>query len=349
MKSELLRSFGTKIKTLREKRGLSQNELSQLCNFKREYISKIENGSSNVTIETIQKLANSLNIKMSQLLEDNNDLKSKPFVKWAGGKNQILNKLIEFIPKEFNRYYEPFIGGGALLFNLKPNTIIINDSNKELMYAYQCFLDKYKLNKLIKELEMHELNHSEEYYYQVRNLDQSNSFEKLKDYQRAARLIYLNKACFNGLYRVNSKGFYNTPYGNKQKINAFDKENFLDIYKYFSISNVAIKNEDFEECVKDAKKGDFVYFDPPYDSYTDKNSFTNYDSKKFGKDEQIRLRNVALKLSKRGVKVMLSNHNTPFINELYKDFNKHVIEARRIINSDAKRRGNVEELIITNF
>ncbi|ENY68878.1 Type II restriction modification system N6-adenine DNA methyltransferase [Metamycoplasma auris 15026] len=349
MEKELLLSFGNRIKFLREKRNLSQDMLSNICNFKREYLSRIEKGKANVTLGTAYKLANAFSVEISYLFASNANIKPKPFVKWAGGKNQIIDKLKDFLPKEFNRYYEPFVGGGALLFYLKPNKAIINDSNKELIYAYQSFLDEAKFYKLIKELECHEVKHCEEYYYQIRNWDRDANFKNLKDYKRAARLIYLNKACFNGLYRVNSSGFYNTPFGNKEKINTFDKNNFLDIYKYFSNAIIEIKNEDFEQSVKDAKKDDFVYFDPPYDVYENKSSFTSYNSKKFGKEEQIRLRDLIIKLSKKGVKVMISNSNTPFINELYRNFNKHIVQAKRIINSDAKKRGYIEELIITNY
>ena len=169
----------------------------------------------------------------------------------------------------------------------------------------------------------------------------------MSDYKRAARTIYLNKACFNGLYRVNSKNEFNVPFGKKEKINTYDGQNLGIIHSYLNFNNVKMLSTDFEECVKDASKGDFIYFDPPYD--TDGVIFTNYTANGFSKDEQIRLAKVYKELSRKGCFVMLSNHNTKLINELYKDYNIHVIEAKRNINSNGKKRGNVEEVIITNY
>ena len=275
-------------------------------------------------------------------------LKGKPFVKWAGVKRQILDKLIKYVPEDFNTYYEPFVGGGALFFELSPKNAVINDSNEELINVFRCIKDEEKLTKMCNELNHHEANHSEEYYYKIRNIDRDkNKFNRLSDYKRAARTIYLNKACFNGLYRVNSKGEFNVPFGKKLKVNTYDGQNLGIIHSYFNFNDIKMLSVDFEEAVKDAKKGDFVYFDPPYDSDTD--TFTSYTEDGFGKEEQKRLAKVFKELSDRGCYVMLSNHNTKLINELYKDFNIHVIEAKRNINSDGKKRGKVEEVIITNY
>lgn len=172
-------------------------------------------------------------------------------------------------------------------------------------------------------------------------------FNKLVDYKRAARTIYLNKACFNGLYRVNSKNELNVPFGKKLKVNTYEGQNLGIICGYLNYNDVKLLSTDFEEAVKDAKKGDFVYFDPPYDS--DTSTFNSYTEGGFGKDEQVRLAKVFKELSDRGCYVMLSNHNTILINELYKNFNIHVIEAKRNINSNGKKRGKVEEVIITNY
>lgn len=272
-----------------------------------------------------------------------------PFVKWVGGKTQLLSKIKDLMPKEYNRYFEPFVGGGALLFDVKPKEFLINDFNSELVEAYKSLTNKSDFELLKESLKAHENEHSEEHYYQVREMDKLEDFIDLPRHVRAARMIYLNKACFNGLYRVNAKGYFNVPSGKKKKVTCFEESNLNDLYNFFNSSSYEILNGDFEEAVRNAKKGDFVYFDPPYDTWDDKNSFTSYAKNPFGKDEQVRLSNVYKALSNKGVYVMLSNHNTDFIRELYKDFNIHIVEAKRMINSKADGRGNVEEVIITNY
>ena len=275
-------------------------------------------------------------------------IKAKPFVKWAGGKRQILNELRKYIPEDYNCYYEPFIGGGALFFDLAPKKAVINDCNSELMNVYKVMCDDEKYSKMCNLLNNYEVKNSEEFYYELRNKDRNKEkYNKLNDYTKAARTIYLNKACFNGLYRVNSKGEFNVPYNKKTNVNTYDKENLLVVHMYLVMNDIKILNTDFEEALKSASEGDFVYIDPPYDQINA--SFTSYTEEGFGKDEQRRLAEVFKDLDKRGVKVMLSNHNTALINELYKDYNIHVIEAKRNINSNGKKRGKVEEVIITNY
>ena len=275
-------------------------------------------------------------------------IKGKPFVKWAGGKRQILDKLKKYIPEDFDTYYEPFVGGGALLFELSPKKAVINDSNKELMNVYECIKDEKKFTKMCNELNNYERSHSEEFYFEIRNKDRDKiKFNKMVDYKRAARTIYLNKACFNGLYRVNSKNEFNVPFNKKNKINTYDGQNLGIIHSFLNFNDIKILSIDFEESVKDAKKGDFVYFDPPYDS--DTKTFNSYTEDGFGKDEQRRLARVFMELDAKGVYVMLSNHNTILVNELYKDYNINLIEAKRSINANGKKRGKVEEVIITNY
>lgn len=274
-------------------------------------------------------------------------IKGKPFVKWAGGKRQIIDKLKQYIPTNFNCYYEPFIGGGALFFELSPKKAVINDSNKELMNVYQVLCNHDKYTKMCKVLNQYEANHSEEQYYEIRNKDKEKSFSRLSDYKKAARTLYLNKSCFNGLYRVNSKGEFNVPFNKNKKVNTYDGENLLTIHMYLTMNDITIQCMDFEESVKTAKKGDFVYFDPPYDS--DTKTFNSYTEEGFGKKEQNRLAKVFKELDKKGVYIMLSNHNTTLVNELYKDYHIHIIEAKRSINSKGNKRGNVEEVIITNY
>ena len=275
-------------------------------------------------------------------------IKGKPFVKWAGGKRQIMDKLKQHVPDNFNTYYEPFVGGGALFFEIAPKKAVLNDYNTELMNIFECIKDENKFEKLLKELDHHETYHSEEYYYEIRNIDRDRKkFSKLSEYKRAARTIYLNKACFNGLYRVNSKNEFNVPFGKKTKVNTYEGQNLGIIHCILNFNDIKLISTDFEAAVKDAKKGDFIYFDPPYDSDTD--TFTSYTEEGFGKEEQRRLAKVYKELSNRGCYVMLSNHNTKLVRELYRDFNIHIIEAKRNINANGKKRGKVEEVIITNY
>ena len=274
--------------------------------------------------------------------------KPKPFVKWVGGKRQIIDKILKYAPSNFDVYYEPFIGGGAVLFELMPKKAVINDFNEELINAYKVVTNEEKYKKMMKILKSYEKKNSEEFYYYIRNKDRNKaSINRMKDYTRAARTLYLNKACFNGLYRVNSNNEFNVPYNNSTKLRTYDESNLKAVHNYLTENNIVILNGDFEEAIKTAKKGDFVYFDPPYDTLKD--SFTNYTKNGFDKNAQIRLFETYKKLDKKGVKVMLSNHNTPFINELYKDYKKIVINAKRSINANGKGRGNVEETIIINY
>ena len=275
-------------------------------------------------------------------------LKAKPFVKWAGGKRSIIDKLINLVPEDFKTYYEPFVGGGAMLYELQPKKAVINDYNTELMNVYECIKDENKFANMCSELNKHEAKHSEDYYYEIRDLDRDKKkFNKLADYKRAARTIYLNKACFNGLYRVNSKNEFNVPSGKKNKVNTYAGPNLGIIHCLLNFNDIKLLSTDFEEAVKNAKKGDFIYFDPPYDS--DTSTFNSYTENGFGKEEQKRLAEVFKDLDKRGCYVMLSNYNTKLIKELYKDFNFNYVEAQRNIGASSKNRGKVEEVIITNY
>ncbi len=276
-------------------------------------------------------------------------MNAKPIVKWAGGKRQIIDKLIERIPQSYNNYFEPFIGGGALLFELMPKNAVINDINQELLAIYKCLANEEWFNLMIKDLEEHEKNHSEDYYYKIREVDRNPEFKNLPIWKRASRTIYLNKSCFNGLYRVNSKGYFNVPSGKKEKVQTYDKENIIKLHNYFMNENITILEGDFVKAIEEAKKGDFVYFDPPYDSFEEKKSFTSYSKYNFTKEDQKKLSEVFKELANKGVYVMLSNHNTKYINELYEGFNINIISAKRMINANSNGRGEVEEVIITNY
>lgn len=351
METSLL-SLGNDIKNYRIQAGMSQEQLASICGVERSQLSRIESGEVlGVTYATIEKILNSLGrtIQHVKIEEKDEKLDIHPFVKWAGGKTQLLETIEKHLPEKFNRYFEPFVGGGALLFKIQPKSFSINDMNSELICVYECFQNDGLFSSLKEKLIEHEKKHNEDYYYKVREEDKNPLFLALPKDDRASRMIYLNKSCFNGLYRVNSKGYFNVPFGKKDKVNCFDRDNFESLRQFFKSRKVVITNCDFEEAVKNAKAGDFVYFDPPYDTWDDKDSFTSYDKNVFGKDEQVRLANVYKQLSKKGVYVMLSNHNTSFIRELYSDFHINVVPAKRMINANGKGRGSVEEVLITNY
>lgn len=275
----------------------------------------------------------------------------QPFVKWAGGKRQLLPEIQQHLPKKFNTYYEPFIGGGALLFELAHNNSIISDNNHVLIDTYIAIREH--LNELLPLLDNLQTEHNsfddkekaKEFYYDKRK--EFNEFILDKDFslKRNALFMYLNKACFNGLYRVNGKGLFNVPSNQKIKINIYDKDNLKQISDY--LQNVQIFNQDFEVTVKNAKKGDLVFFDSPY-APLNPTSFDSYTKEGFSTEEHIRLSNVFKQLSEKGVYCILTNHNTEFIRELYSDFNLFEVDVKRLINRDAKNRTG-KELIVTNF
>ena len=273
----------------------------------------------------------------------------KPILKWAGGKRQLSTLIIPLIPKKMETYYEPFFGGGAIFFELSPKKSILNDINVELVNLYNVFLDSKLLEEFKALLRIHEKNHSKEYFYKIREMDRIPDFQSLPRLIRAARILYLNKSCFNGLYRVNSDGYFNVPFNNADKVNLVDELNYREISTFFASNEVTFNSEDFEKVVSNSKKGDFVYFDPPYDVIRDKQSFTTYAKESFGEIEQTRLAKVCNELDKRGVHWLLSNHNTPLINSLYSKFHINVIQARRMINSKGNQRGHVDEVLIRNY
>jgi DNA adenine methylase len=345
--------FGNNVKEARKNMDFSQEQLSLITGIERGQISKIESGQINVTLETIERLSNALKVTPKNLIPDvlfSFKEKMHPFVKWAGGKTQILTKIKSLLPKEWNRYFEPFVGGGALLFSLAPDDFVINDMNEDLISVFRCLCDDKLFIQFMEELKTHEKKHSEKYYLKIRGMDREPTFSSLPLYKRAARMVYLNKACFNGLYRVNSSGFFNVPSGKKKNVKTFDEDNINTIHRYFQNSKLVILNEDYSKAVAEAKAHDFVYFDPPFDTFEEKdNGFTSYTENGFGRDEQRRLASVYKDLTDRGVLCTLSNHNTSLINDLYKDYHIHVVPAKRMINSKGSGRGNVEEVLITNY
>jgi DNA adenine methylase len=272
----------------------------------------------------------------------------KPFLKWAGGKRQLVPLIVEnYIPKNYNyqTYYEPFLGGGALLFALQPKKAVINDSNTELINCYKIVRDS--VDELIDDLKSHENN--EEYYYAIRDWDREETFQDKTPVQRASRIIFLNKTCYNGLFRVNSQGQFNVPFGKYKNPNILDVAVLKAVSKYLNDNEIKILNLDFQDALKDAKRGDFVYLDPPYDPVSDTASFTVYDVNGFNKDEQIRLKDTFDDLDRRGCKVLLSNAYTNFITDLYEGYKYTKISAIRAINSNAKKRGKVDEILVKNY
>ena len=275
----------------------------------------------------------------------------KPFLKWAGGKRQLLAEIKKHLPDDINNYtyYEPFLGAGAVFFDLLPEQAVINDFNEQLILTFNAI--KENINELIALLKKYQKKNDKDYFYKIRNIDRdAEKFLKLSNIEKAARFIFLNKTCFNGLYRVNSKGFFNVPYG-KYKNPAICEENILyQISNYLNSGKIKILNCDFEIAVSTADKNSFIYFDPPYHS-PDKKIFTSYQADGFNEKEQERLRNVILKLTNQGVKCLLSNSDTEFIRELYnyKIFKIISVQARRAINSDSRARGAVNEVLIKNW
>lgn len=269
-----------------------------------------------------------------------------PVVKWVGGKRQLLDEITPLLPKRITSYCEPFLGGGAVLFSLQPSKAIINDINEDLMLVYEVIRDD--VEGLIKSLEQYE--NTSEYFYKIRDIDRDKDFYySMSKVARASRLIYLNKTCFNGLFRVNSSGEFNSPFGHYKNPNIVNEPVLRAVNKYFNANKIQIYNEDFEVTLKRVNKGGFVYLDPPYDPVSDTANFTGYNKGGFNRKEQERLKECCDALTRRGVNFMLSNSATAFIKELYQDYDITIVKAKRAINSNASKRGAVEEVLIRNY
>ena len=269
-----------------------------------------------------------------------------PVVKWVGGKRQLLSEISPLLPKRITSYCEPFLGGGAVLFSIQPSKAIVNDLNSDLITVYEVIRDD--VEELIDNLKKHE--NSSEYFYTVRDMDRNKeTYAAMSKVERASRLIYLNKTCFNGLFRVNSSGEFNSPFGHYKNPNIVNEPVLRAVNKYFSSSNITFCNEDFAVTLGRISKGSFVYLDPPYDPVSDTANFTGYNRGGFDRNEQIRLKQCCDELTQRGVKFMLSNSATTFIKELYKDYDISIVQAKRAINSDASKRGAIEEVLIRNY
>jgi DNA adenine methylase len=270
-----------------------------------------------------------------------------PFLKWVGGKRQIMPSIIEFLPKKISSYtyYEPFVGGGAVLFYLQPKVAVVNDFNEELINVYKVIKESPK--ELIEDLKKHK--NQSEYFYNIRLLDRSTKFQKLSSLKKASRIIYLNKTCFNGLYRVNNAGEFNSPFGRYKNPNIVNEPTIKAVSKYLNSNDIKIFAGDYENALIGIKKNSFVYFDPPYDPVSESANFTGYIQGGWESSDQIRLKEVCDKLNTKGIRFLLSNSATTFIKDLYKDYRINIIKANRSINSDGEKRGEVEEVLIRNY
>lgn len=278
----------------------------------------------------------------------------RPVLKWAGGKRQILPFIRKYINdntlSENSRYYEPFLGGGSVLLDIQRNNCVVNDYNAEIINVYKVIRDHPV--GLIRMLKYHQKHDSDDYYYQVRELDKSKSYEKMGIVKKAARTIYLNKTCFNGLYRVNRNGFFNTPRGKYSNPLICDTENIMQVSKYLRDNNISILNCDFEDACPGVKEGDYVYLDPPYD-YEGEMGFVSYVADGFSRNDLVRLKEFCDRIIKKGARVLISNNDTSFVRELFSGDDYQVvyqinqISASRSINSSGKKRSKkAQEVLI---
>ena len=273
--------------------------------------------------------------------------KTTPFVKWAGGKTQLLEQLKNRMPDSYNLFYEPFIGGGAFLFSIQPKKAIINDSNEQLINAFKQL--KYNTDSVINIVkDFNSRTCDKEYYLQLREQYNKKIASNELDAECAALMIWINKHCFNGLYRVNSKGLFNVPYNNSATAKTISEENLINIGRYLTENDIKIRLGDFEAACFDCSKGDFVYLDSPYIPVSKTAYFTDYTKDGFSYEDHKRLSELFRNLDKKGIKVMLSNNDVPLVYELYDGFNIENVDVRRNINSNANKRTG-KEVIITNY
>lgn len=269
-----------------------------------------------------------------------------PVLKWVGGKRQLLPSIKSMLPKRITSYCEPFVGGGAVLFDLQPKRAIVNDINSDLISVYIVIRDN--VEALIKLLETYQ--NEENFYYALRNIDRDQTkYSKLTEIEKAARVIFLNKTCYNGLYRVNNAGEFNSPFGKYKNPNIVNAPVLRAVSAYFNSSEITFSSMDFALVLEQVHKGTFVYLDPPYDPVSDTSDFTGYSRGGFSREQQIQLRECCDRLNTRGIKFMLSNSATDFIREQYSNYHITIVQAKRAINSVASKRGDVDEVIITNY
>lgn len=333
---DLLKKNNLSLKKAAQKAGIKYTSLFTRVKEKR------------VNVNDIEKIALVLQISPTKLNKQIKQAQPTPFIKWVGGKTQLLPEIEESMPKQFNHYFEPFLGGGAVLLDLKPQEATVNDLNDELINAYKQVKNQPKA--LIKQLTILFKNDSKKNYLKIRAVDRTGEILTYTDIQRAARFIYLNKAGYNGLWRVNQKGQNNVPYGQHKKltvpVNAIENDS-----RYFNENKIDFVSDDYQQCVATAKQGDFVYFDPPYIPLNPTSSFTSYTKNGFGLVQQKQLAQLALDLANKGVYVMLSNSYTDLTKEIYSNPVFHIkqVKARRSINRNGAKRGKVGEALITTY
>ena len=270
-----------------------------------------------------------------------------PILKWVGGKRQLLDQIVPLIP-EHTTYYEPFVGGGAVLFHTQPKKAVINDSNEELINIYTVI--KEQPEELIRLLEHHKENNSQEYFYEIRSLDRSReTYAGISPVERAARIIYLNKTCYNGLFRVNRAGEFNAPWGRYKNPNITNETTIRAISGYLNRARVTVLCGDYREALKGIRRGSFVYLDPPYMPLSSSSSFTGYTAEGFGPQQQIELKRQCDLLDKRGIRFLLSNSCCDFIEDLYRDYIVERVSAKRAINAKADKRGAIDEVLVRNY
>uniref|UniRef100_UPI00404A3464 DNA adenine methylase n=1 Tax=Flavobacterium sp. TaxID=239 RepID=UPI00404A3464 len=270
-----------------------------------------------------------------------------PFLKWVGGKRQIMPSIVENLPKNIGRlnYVEPFIGGGAVLFHLQPQNAIINDFNSELTNVYEVI--KNNLEELIQDLKTHK--NEAEYFYELRGLDRKDEYNNLTNIQKASRVIYLNKTCFNGLYRVNNAGEFNSPFGRYKNPNIVNEPTLKAVNKYLNQNNIIIQTGDYANVLENIPENSFVYLDPPYHPISESSNFTGYVQGGWDMWDQIRLREACDNLNERGIKFLLSNSSAQLIKDQYENYTINTVKANRSINSDASNRGEIDEFLIKNY
>lgn len=271
----------------------------------------------------------------------------QPFTKWTGGKRQLLPMLREKMPEHYHRYFEPFVGAGALFFDQLPKNAIINDFNAELINCYHQI--KGNPSDLIALLTEHQAQNSKEYYLNLRSFDRDERLSNLTETARAARILYMLRVDFNGLYRVNRNNQFNVPYGKYKNPKIVNADLIWEISEYLNENQIEILHGDFEKAVENAQENDFVYFDPPYIPLSETSSFTSYTADGFDMTDQIRLRDTFVKLDQKGVKIMLSNSSSNLTKELYKDFYIHEIPVKRSNGAKSSSRRKITEVIVTNY
>lgn len=274
---------------------------------------------------------------------------AKPFLKWVGGKQRLLSQYRALFPESFHNYFEPFVGSAALFFDFwnriqLQGEVTLQDRNAELVNVYVVVRDQ--LPELLVLLLHHKQHHNKDYFYEIRELDRQPSVS-LSPVEQAARTIYLNKTCYNGLYRVNSKGQFNSPMGRYKNPNICDERTLITAN--LALQGVNIRHADFRSVAESASENDFVYFDPPYDPTSSTANFTSYTAGNFTEQDQLDLAALFRQLTEQGCHCMLSNSHTEFVLELYQDYRIETVQAARAINSDPEKRGQITEVVVLNY